>query len=324
MKVVFTPPGYAVKVRSSLVSRLHRSGRPCPLQPQHRLRVAFICAPAACMPCFLMVPAASPAFSRGERGPPIHISCAGAPLTAHLVVVLLVAFVTSSVCFASSTSFGLRMLLLTPTLRLDLDAYQSADSLSYLSYPVVPVMLRSVSFALIVRGETAGDRHDRPGTRTPRALNVLRGDSILANTTTTTAPPTASGAHSTAPDIPGLFHPQHTALLVRAHLTFPLHCFFFFSTIADASPVARIHHAQLTATRTASGIRKAPRGRLTAAQAGTADAGSEESTHSAPFAARGTSVLSAVRDCQAPEDTSLSSVRHGTSPFLSRGWVMGS
>lgn len=152
----------------------------------------------------------------------------------------------------------------------------------------------------------------------------------MANATTT-AHATDAGAHSAAPDIPGLFHTQHTPLFVRAHLL------TFISTNAHASPVARIQHAPFTARfiatehrkqRTcfvaASRIRKAAaRGKLTPAPAGTADATSPgQNAAEAPFAARGTSVLSALRDYQAPEDTSLQSVRHGTSPFHEK--LMGS
>ena len=77
---MFTPPGYAIKVRASVSSLRH----PCttllrwsplppmflPGEPRHRIRVHH----AACMPCFLMVMARA-ASPRGERGPPIrHIS----------------------------------------------------------------------------------------------------------------------------------------------------------------------------------------------------------------------------------------------------------
>ena len=161
-------------------------------------------------------------------------------------------------------------------------------------------MLTRSSLAVIVRAETGGGGHDHPGNRTPRTLNVLRGGPIVACTTTTTAA-TAAGAHSAAPDVPGLFHPQHTALLILAYLPItPL-----FSTNADASTVAWIQHAALTAPfdatkhrkqRTcwvvrylpASAIRKAARGRLPAAAAGAADASPGERTASTPFAARGT------------------------------------
>ena len=145
--------------------------------------------------------------------------------------------------------------------------------------------------------------------------------------TSPTASATAASAHSAESNIAGLFHAQHTALLVRTHLAHTPH----FPADADASAVARIQYARLTAPFSApehrkrrsywiarrppaSGIGKAAaRRNLPAGPYATPG----ESTDSAPCTARGTSVLSALLDYQAAADTSLSCVWHGASHFLS-------
>ena len=140
-------------------------------------------------------------------------------------------------------------------------------------------------------------------------------------TTTTTSPTTPTSVHSAATDLTGLFHAQHTALIVY-HAPYLTLLTLHLPANAAASAVARIQHVAPPFFKTtehrkrhracrrcrrlpaSSCIRKTARGKLTAASSG-------KSSSSAPFAPRGTSVLSAVLDHQAATDTSLPIVWHG-------------
>jgi len=102
---------------------------------------------------------------------------------------------------------------------VDAQSHFSVSLLLGLSQHVVPIVLtrRIPLFYFAVLPETTNVRYGRRGTGNSGKLGALPGHvaiAITANTATST-----TRARAATPDIPGLVHAQHTALLVLPHLT---------------------------------------------------------------------------------------------------------